>query len=104
TICLRSNFPLANCKRTHFATSLTDELTPPVGDCASGSRLNFCTHFPSTSTCPNALFGRATKSAYRELVEVMPSGLDSLSRQSASHSGPYALAAAAAASVIPKFV
>src|SRR5204862_7568696 len=36
----------ASWRRIHFVKSLTEELTPPVGDCASGSRLNFCTHLP----------------------------------------------------------
>src|SRR5258708_36193338 len=102
-ICLPSNFPLASCNRIHFATSLTEELTPPVGDCASGSRLNFCTHFPSTSTCPSALFWRAMKSPSRGLVEVMECGLYSFCAHASSHYSWDGLTAARAHSVMPKF-
>src|SRR5437016_3853615 len=68
TIVLPSNFPLASSSRIHFVKSLTDELTPPAGAWVSGSRWNFCTHLPSTRTCPSALVARATKSECRELV------------------------------------
>src|SRR5207237_3984169 len=90
TICLPSNLPLASCNRIHFVKSITEELTPPAGDSVSGSRLNFCTHLPFTSTCPKALFDRATKSAQRELVAVIPSGLYNLCAAASSHSSTYA--------------
>ena len=32
---------------------LLSELTPPAGDCASGSRCTLCTRVPSTNTCPS---------------------------------------------------
>src|SRR5207247_7249983 len=75
TIVLLSNFPLASSSRIHFVRSLTDELTPPAGASVSGSRWNFCTHLPSTSTCPSALLARPIKSECRELVAIIPSGL-----------------------------
>src|SRR5207248_8599672 len=68
TICLPSNLPFASWRRIHFATSFTEELTPPAGDCASGSRLNFCTHLPSTSTCTISVLRPVLNPATRELV------------------------------------
>ena len=43
--------------------SLTDELTPPAGDCASGIDPIPCTHFPFNLTWPSARLLRAAKSA-----------------------------------------
>jgi len=64
----------AKCRRSHCAKSRAEELTPPDGDCASGSRVYLAIHLPSCWTWPSARFGAATKSANRELVLRMPSG------------------------------
>src|SRR5262249_54856949 len=96
--------PDASIMRIHLARSFTLEVTPPAGDCASGLRGNGDgTHSPFILRWIVARFDLVSKSAWLELVEVMPRGSKSRVLVSSSHAMPAPAAAASPPVVIPKF-
>src|SRR5262245_66055593 len=96
--------PDASIIRIHLARSFTVEVTPPAGDCASGFRGNGDgTHAPLTLRWIVARFDRVSKSAWLELVEVMPRGSKRRVLVKSSQAMPAPAAAASPPVVMPKF-